>query len=67
MTVREQPLNSTALSGARYDGETQELTVGFTSGGTYSFSNVPPEIYEGLVSAGSPGKYYHSYIKGIYG
>jgi hypothetical protein len=63
----EASLSSSALSSASYDDETLELEIRFTSGQTYTFYNVPPEIYEGLVSAPSPGRYFHSQIKGIYG
>ena len=67
MTTQSQSLSSTALSSATYDDETRTLDIGFRSGGSYTFANVPPEVYQALVGASSPGKYYHSYIKGIYG
>lgn len=67
MARRAQSLNSSALASAEYDDETQVLEVTFTSGGSYSFSGVPAEIYEGLVGDSSPGRYYHRNIKGIYG
>jgi hypothetical protein len=64
---RSTSLNSSALASAEYDDETQVLDVTFTSGQSYSFSGVPVEIYEGLASASSPGRYYHQNVKGVYG
>jgi hypothetical protein len=61
---REESISSTAISSASYDDETKTLEVSFTSGQTYTFQNVPVEIFEGLISAPSAGKYYHSQIKG---
>jgi hypothetical protein len=67
MARREVPLSSSAISSAGYDDETQTLDVSFTSGQTYTFQNVPSEIFDGLISAPSPGRYYHQQIKGNYG
>ena len=67
MARHETRLNSSALSSASYDDETLQLEVTFTSGTGYTFNSVPLEIYEGLVSAPSPGRYFHSQIKGVYG
>jgi acetyl esterase/lipase len=41
-------------------------TITFHSGQTYTFYRVPEHIYHGLVSATSPGGYYHAYICGRY-
>jgi KTSC domain len=62
----EQSLNSTALSSAAYDDESMELEITFASGRTYTFHEVPKNVYDSLVSASSPGSYYNSEIKGIY-
>lgn len=59
-------LSSTAIRYVAYDPETSELEVTFTNGSTYSHSDVPPEVAEGLINAGSPGSYYNSTIKGVY-
>jgi KTSC domain len=57
---------SSAIDRAAYDTDTLELNVTFTSGQTYTFHNVPLEIFDGLESAPSPGRYYHQMIKGQY-
>ena len=33
---------------------------------TYNFCGVPYSIYEGIISARSPGSYYDDYIRGRY-
>lgn len=67
MVLRTEPLSSSALVRATYDDETQILSITFISGQTYDYDGVPPEIFEGLIMATSPGSYWHSQIKGIYG
>ena len=66
MTIKSSPLNSSFLSSATYDDDTQALTLNFTKSGSYTFQGVPPDVYEGLTTAQSPGQFYHTNIKGIY-
>ncbi len=59
---------STALSSAQYDPDTQSLTVTFKGGGSsYTYPNVPPEVYEQLLTADSPGRFWRDSIKDVYG
>ncbi len=58
---------SSALSAAAYDEQRQELTITFKSGRSYTYNSVPPDVYEQLCSADSPGKFYFSSIKDAYG
>jgi hypothetical protein len=67
MPRREESFGSSAIGSAGYDDDTQTLDITFTSGQTYTFSNVPPDVFDALVSAPSPGRFYHQHIKGIYG
>jgi KTSC domain len=66
LTIKTEQLKSTALASATYDDETKDLDVTFTSGNTYTHRNVPVEIWEGLVGASSPGRYWHSSLKDQY-
>jgi lysyl-tRNA synthetase class 2 len=59
-------LQSTALSGASYDPDTEQLEVTFASGGTYTFERVPQAVFEELRDSPSPGQFYHQQIKGQY-
>lgn len=58
--------SSQALASADYDESRQELSITFKSGRTYTYRSVPPDVYEGLVSASSPGSYWRNSIKDQY-
>ena len=50
---------STNLSAMGYDEMTGELQVQFVHGGEiYSYQNVPPEVYFGLLNAPSKGTFF---------
>jgi len=53
---------SSALSSATYDDERQELTVTFKSGRAYTYRQVPPDVWDGLQNADSPGSFWRSNI-----
>lgn len=60
------PLKSSMLRGCSYDPDKKILDITFVSGRTYTHDNVPEDVYDGLVSAPSPGRYYNEMIKGQY-
>ena len=60
-------LNSSAISFVRYDATSGELRITFSSGGTYTYFGVPPEVYDGLMNADSAGRYFHAVIRPRYG
>ena len=66
MAVQQQALNSSVLSSASYDDETRTLELTYSSGRSYTYSQVPPEVFENLASAPSAGKYFNDFIKGIF-
>lgn len=57
-----QYLNSTDIHSVSY--QNGQLYITFKSGGIYCYEGVPVSLYQGLVSAKSHGKYFHSHIKG---
>ena len=57
-------MNSSVIANANYCNKTLYIT--FTSGGTYAYYNVPESVYNELVKAPSPGKYFQEKIKGKY-
>lgn len=59
------PLKSSNLVAAGYDDATREMQVEFNSG-TYIVSGVPRAIFDGLISATSPGGYYHRNIRDVF-
>lgn len=60
------PVTSTCLTSVFYHGDTQELTVQFAKGSSYTYSGVPEAVAQGLVDASSKGKYMHAHILGAY-
>jgi hypothetical protein len=66
MTVQRQALNSSALAAASYDDEAKTLELEFTSGRSYLYSQVPPEVFDDLVAAPSAGKFFNDFIKDIF-
>jgi len=46
-----------------YDNESQELTIAFHDGKTYTYSSVPKGTASDFMNAPSLGKAYHQYIK----
>lgn len=54
---------SSALTSAAYDEATQELTVTFKGGRSYTYNRVPPDVWEQLQSADSPGTFWRQSIK----
>lgn len=61
-----QPVSSSNLAAVGYDPETQTLAIEFKSGGTYEYYDVPQQVFDGLLSAGSLGQYFQSNIRGFY-
>ena len=49
-----------------YDAGAGTLEVEFTSGSVYQYFDVPESEYEGLMSAGSKGRYFNRNIKDCY-
>jgi len=60
-------LNSTAITYAEYDAETETLTLTFVSGQSYDYEGVPEQVYLDLLRAPSAGAYYNAAIKDVYG
>ncbi len=63
----EAPLQRLSASvSAAYDKDAQELTMQFENGQSYVFYGVPPDLWEGLQKAPSPGRFYNQRIRGVY-
>ena len=57
-------LNSSALSYAEYDPETQSMQVTFVNGRTYTHEGVSEEEYDAFVKSPSKGRTWHMVFKG---
>lgn len=56
---------SKMLSDASYDSDEQELSVTFTSGKEYTYTDVPKTTYDDLINAPSAGKYFNAIKMGL--
>jgi hypothetical protein len=56
-------VQSSVMTFVKYDDDTGELDITFTSGKTYRYLHVPLEIYDGLLDAGSKGTFFNENIK----
>jgi hypothetical protein len=56
-------VSSSNISAVAYDDETSTLGVRFLNGTEYHYSNVPPDVFEGLKSASSVGTYFDQNVK----
>jgi len=60
-------LNSSAIARVEYDPHSRDLQIWFrTSGGPYTYVQVPASVYAGLLSAPSAGRYFDTYIRDQY-
>jgi hypothetical protein len=60
------PVQSSNLRSVGYDPVRRILEIEFHDGGVYQYQSVDPSVYNGLMSAGSHGSFFHAYVKNIY-
>jgi hypothetical protein len=58
--------DSSTIKKVYYDYQNKTLAVEFKHGGFAGYVNVNPGAYNGICNATSAGKFYNSYIRGIY-
>ncbi len=56
-------LNSSFLKEASYDTTSRTLTVTFKNSKSYTYQNVDQSIYQGLITADSPSRFFGSNIR----
>lgn len=59
-------VGSDNLEEAGYDEQLRLLHIQFSNGALYEYYDVPMDVYIGLITASSAGKYFHEYVKGHY-
>lgn len=57
---------SSNIASIGYDADTDTLEVEFLSGAIYQYYNVPQNMYDQLMQAGSKGRFLNTYIKNAY-
>jgi hypothetical protein len=56
-------VSSSNLASVGYDAVNKVLEIEFQNGSIYQYFDVPNNIYGGLMSATSHGRYFDAYIK----
>lgn len=51
------------IRGVGYTTPKQQMHVRFNTGNVYGFSDVPVDVYSGLLKADSKGKYFNEHIR----
>jgi hypothetical protein len=64
--IELQPLESSVLQAAGYDGAQRVLRIRFLTGRIYDYLDVPSQSWAALQAAGSKGRYFNFYIRGRY-
>lgn len=65
MIINFQFANSSMLDSANYNTDTQELTVEFNNGKSYTYMDVDKRTYDELIGAKSAGAYFNSIKKNL--
>jgi hypothetical protein len=61
--IPDESLESSSLRSVGYEAATCTLEVAFRSGGAYRYRDVPIHVYQGLMQAGSKGRYFNQAIR----
>jgi hypothetical protein len=64
--MKRLPVESSSLASVGYDANSRSLEVQFVHGAIYVYSDVPLEVFEGLMAAESKGRYLNSNIRDVY-
>lgn len=62
--MERNPVASSNIRSVGYQDGT--LEVEFVTGNVYQYFDVPQQVYQQLLSAPSPGTYFHEMIRGYY-
>lgn len=57
--------DSSAIQCAGYDYRTLELALDLPTG-LYTYAEVPPHVFEGLIKSDSKGRFFNKFIKKAY-
>ncbi len=62
--IQRQPVVSSDIASIGYDAATGTLEIEFRATGVYRYFSVPQNIFDGLQTTSSPGKFFLQNIKG---
>jgi len=61
--MKREKVKSSNLASIGYDETNNILEIEFNHSGIYQYSNVPNDVYEGLMNASSHGTYFSAKIR----
>lgn len=61
--LKKHLVDSSNLEWIAYDEEKKDLYIGFRTNSEYVFHDIPKDLFEGLLNAGSKGRFFHIKIK----
>jgi hypothetical protein len=64
--VETQEFISSRIAEATYDSNNGTLRVTFVRGDERTYTNVPPNVWRGMLTASSVGRYFGAVIGGVY-
>ncbi|MCA7000041.1 KTSC domain-containing protein [Dickeya solani] len=64
--MNRQSVVSSNISSVGYDSDDLVLEIEFNNGAIYQYFDVPENVFQELINAGSVGGYLASHIKGHY-
>jgi len=64
--IHRSQVTSSALLSVGYDNKSSTLEIEFHNHSIYRYYDVPESVYNELMQASSPGKYFNNKIKGVY-
>ena len=64
--MQREAVESTTMKSVGYESKRQILEIEFQSGEVYQYLDVPKMVHQGLLRAGSKGKYFNGEIRDDY-
>lgn len=64
--IRREAVDSTALAGVGYSRRIHALEIEFRDGLIYRYTEVPGNLYKGLLAAESKARFYNQRVRGKY-
>lgn len=64
--MKRRAVSSSCVQSVGYAARSSTLEIKFVNGGVYQYSQVPQDIYQGLMGAQSIGKTFQATVKNRY-
>lgn len=64
--MERRSVQSSHIKSFGYDEKDEVLEVEFLDGAKYTYAGVPKDTFHRCCNASSPGKFFHSEVRGVY-